>query len=475
VGIRKLSGAFRGMLISQFLIEAFLLTAFSTIIALILVQLLLPSFNTLIDLELSIPYSQPYFWLGVLVFVVLTGLLAGSYPAFFLSSFKTSQVLKGSFKKIGSHFSPRKILVVSQFTFAIILIASTIIIRQQIKHAQNRTKGYDQSQLIYHNLNDQIEQGFVSFREEALQLKLVQGMSKSMSPITYSTTNSWGMDWEGKDQDNKQLIHRFGTDIKPVELFGLTLVAGRDIDVTKYATDSTAVILNESAAEIMGFDDPIGQTISDGPKYHVVGVVEDFIMGSPFEKVIPLVIESSASWFETFHMKLNPELNTKENIAAIEQLFEKHFPDIPFEYEFVDEAFANQYKEQERFVTLTTLFSSLAVIISCLGLFGLSAFAAEQRSKEIGVRKVLGASVARILILLSSDFLKLILIAIAIATPLTWYLMSEWLQSFEYRTTISAGVFIVASILALGIALLTVIGQTYRTANLNPVKSLKDE
>jgi ABC-type antimicrobial peptide transport system permease subunit len=296
-----------------------------------------------------------------------------------------------------------------------------------------------------------------------------------MSPITYSTTNSWGMDWEGKDQDNKQLIHRFGTDIKPVELFGLTLVAGRDIDVTKYATDSTAVILNESAAEIMGFDDPIGQTISDGPKYHVVGVVEDFIMGSPFEKVIPLVIESSASWFETFHMKLNPELNTKENIAAIEQLFEKHFPDIPFEYEFVDEAFANQYKEQERFVTLTTLFSSLAVIISCLGLFGLSAFAAEQRSKEIGVRKVLGASVARILILLSSDFLKLILIAIAIATPLTWYLMSEWLQSFEYRTTISAGVFIVASILALGIALLTVIGQTYRTANLNPVKSLKDE
>ena len=446
VGIRKLSGAFRGMLISQFLIESFLLTTYSTIIALILVQLLLPSFNTLIGLKLSIPYNQPYLWFGVLVFVVLTALLAGSYPAFFLSSFKTSQVLKGSFKKIGSQFSPRKILVVSQFTFAIILIASTIIIRQQIKHAQNRTKGYDQSQLIYHSLNDQIEQGFVSFRDEALQLKLVQGMSKSMSPITYSTTNSWGMDWEGKDQDNKQLIHRFGTDIKPVELFGLTLVAGRDIDVTKYATDSTAVILNESAAEIMGFDDPIGQTISDGPKYHVVGVVEDFIMGSPFEKVIPLVIESSASWFETFHMKLNPELSTKENIAAIEQLFEKHFPDIPFEYEFVDEAFANQYKEQERFATLTTLFSSLAVIISCLGLFGLSAFAAEQRSKEIGVRKVLGASVARILILLSSDFLKLILIAIAIATPLTWYVMREWLQSFEYRTTISAWVFIVASI-----------------------------
>jgi len=475
VGIRKLSGAFRGMLISQFLMESFILTVFSALISLIFVQLLLPSFNTLIGLELRVPYESPGFWLGIFGFIIITSVLAGSYPAFFLSSFKTSQVLKGSFKKLGSQFSPRKVLVVSQFAFAIILIASTIIIKQQINHAQNRSKGYDQSQLIYHSLNDQIKNGFVSFREEALQLNLAEGMSKSMSPITHSTTNSWGMDWEGKDEENKQLIHRFGTDIKPVELFGLTLKEGRDIDVTKYATDSTAIILNETAVEIMGFDEPLGQIISDGPKYHVVGVVEDFVIGSPFEKVIPLVIESSKSWFETFHIKLNPNMPTKDNLAAIEKLFNKHFPNVPFEFEFIDEAFAAQYSYQNRFATLTTLFSGLAIIISCLGLFGLSAFATEQRSKEIGVRKVLGASVARILILLSVDFVKLVFVAIMIAIPVTWYLMSEWLLNFEYRTTISSSVFLIASVLAMTIALLTIIGQTYKTAILNPVDSLKDE
>ncbi len=475
VGIRKLSGAHKGMLITQFLMESFLLTTISAAIALLVVQLLLPSFNTLIGQELTFPYSNLYFWFGIVGFVLITAVLAGSYPAFYLSSFRPVKVLKGSFKKVGSKFSPRKILVVSQFTFAIILIASTFIIKQQIEFAQSRSKGYDQSQLVYHKINEEMEDGFVSFREEAIKLNLVEGMTKSMSPIIHSTTNSWGMEWEGKDEDNKQLIHRFGSDIRPVEIFGLSLVEGRDIDVTKYATDSTAIILNETAAEIMGFENPIGQIISDGPKYHVVGVVEDFVMGSPFGKIIPLVIESSESWFTTFHMKLNSELNTKDNLAAIEKLFHKHYPNIPFEYEFVDEAFAENYNDQERFADLTTLFSGLAIFISCLGLFGLSAYAAEQRSKEIGVRKVLGASVARILMLLSSDFVKLVLVAIVIAIPVSWWLMSEWLLMFEYRTSISVDVFVVTAFIALSIAILTVIGQAYKTANINPVKSLKDE
>ncbi len=475
VGIRKLSGAHKGMLVSQFLMESLIITTLSAIMAVIIVQLLLPSFNTLIGVQLSIPFGNVLFWTGIVGFVLITALMAGSYPAFFLSSLHPVKVLKGSFKKAGSNFSPRKILVVSQFTFAIILIASTFIIKQQIEYAQNRSKGYDQSQLVYHKMNDEMQDGFVSFREEAIKLNLVEGMTKSMSPITHSTTNSWGMDWEGKDENNKQLIHRFGSDIRPVEIFGLTLVEGRDIDVTKYATDSTAVILNETAVEIMGFENPIGQIISDGPKYHVVGVVEDFVMGSPFGKAIPLVIESSESWFTTFHMKLNSELNPKENLAGIQQLFSRHYPNIPFEYEFVDEAFAENYKDQERFATLVTLFSGLAIIISCLGLFGLSAYAAEQRRKEIGVRKVLGASVSGILFLLSSDFVKLVLIAIIIAIPVSWYLMNEWLLNFEYRTSISADVFIVTAIIALAIAIVTVIGQAYKTANINPVNSLKDE
>jgi ABC-type antimicrobial peptide transport system permease subunit len=475
VGIRKLSGAHKGMLVSQFLMESFLLTTFSAILAFIVVQLLLPSFNILTGVQLSIPFTNVIFWSGVMGFILITSLLAGSYPAFFLSSFQPVKVLKGSFKKSGSQFSPRKILVVSQFTFAIILIASTFIIKQQIEYAQNRSKGYDQSHLVYHNMNEEIDNGFVSFREEAIKLNLVEGMTKSMSPITHSSTNSWGMEWEGKNEENKQLIHRFGSDIRPVEIFGLSLVEGRDIDVTKYATDSTAILLNEEAVKVMGFEEPIGQIISDGPKYHVVGVVKDFVIGSPFEKTIPLVIESSASWFNAFHIKLNSELNTKENLASIQLLFSRHYPNIPFEFEFVDEAFAKNYQEQERFADLITLFSGLAIIISCLGLFGLSAYAAEQRRKEIGVRKVLGASVSRILVLLSSDFVKLVLIAIVIAIPVSWYLMSEWLLNFDYRTAISADTFIITAIIALAIAILTVIGQAYRTANLNPVNSLKNE
>jgi ABC-type antimicrobial peptide transport system permease subunit len=475
VGIRKLSGARKGMLVTQFMMESFIITSFSAMIAIILVQLTLVPFNNLIGIELAIPYSSPELWFSILGFILITATLAGSYPAFYLSAFQPVKVLKGTFKKAKSAFSPRKVLVVSQFTFAIILIASTIIIKQQIEHVQNRAKGYDADQLIYHNLNQEIGKGFLSFREEALKLGLAEGITKSMSPITENWSNTDGMDWEGKNEDSRVLIKRFAADIRPVELFGLTLIEGRDIDVTKYATDSSAVILNETALKLMGFEDPIGQEIYDDGKWRVVGVVKDFIHGSPFETINPLVIESSNTWFASFHIKLNSDLSTKENLTSLTTLFNKHYPEIPFEYEFIDEAFAKDFRSQERLADLTTLFSGLAILISCLGLFGLSAYAAEQRSKEIGVRKVLGASVARILVLLSSDFVKLVVIALVIAIPVSWYFMSEWLLNFDYRTSISADVFILTAIVALTIAIVTVIGQAYRTANLNPVNSLKDE
>ncbi len=476
VGIRKISGARKGSLVGQFLIESLCLSFLSGIIAILFVQLLLPAFNTIIGVELSIPFNQPNFWLLFLSFIMVTGVLAGSYPAFFLSSFQPVKVLKGTYRKSNSLLAPRKILVIVQFTFAIILIASTIIIKQQIDYVQQRAKGYDDAQLIYHSLNEEIEKGFISFRNDLLQSGTVTGATKSMSPITQSWSNSWGIGWKGKDETSKQLVYRFAADIKPVETFGLTLVAGRDIDVTQYATDSLAILLNEEAVRTMGFEDPIGQLISDGDEpFHVVGVVEDFIIGSPYSRTKPVVIESSKSWFSTFHVKLKEGNAMLENLASVEAIFNKHFPNIPFEYEFIDESFAKNFANQQRIATLTTIFSTLAIIISCLGLFGLSAYAAEQRSKEIGVRKVLGASVTRILVLLSSDFVKLVGIAIAIAIPVSWYLMKEWLLIFDYRISISATVFIITAIIALTIAILTVISQTYKTANINPVNSLKNE
>jgi len=476
VGIRKLSGARKEGLVMQFLIESVCLAIISGILAILLVQLVLPSFNNIINIKLTIPFDQPLFWIFFLSFIAITGILAGSYPAFFLSSFKPVKVLKGTFKKSGSIFAPRKILVIVQFTVAIILIASTIIVKQQIDHVQNRSKGYNDAQLLYHGLNEEIENGFVSFRNELLQNANVSAVTKSMSPITQSWSNSWGIGWEGKDENTKQLIYRFAADIKPVETFEFTLVGGRDIDVTQYATDSMAVILNQEAVKTMGFDEPIGQLIYDGDEpFHVVGVIEDFIIGSPFSKNKPIVIESSASWFSTFHIKLKEGIPMAENLAAIETIFNKNFPDIPFEYEFIDEAFAKNFANQERIATLTTIFSTLAILISCLGLFGLSAYAAEQRSKEIGVRKVLGATVARIMWLLSTDFLKLVIVSLIIATPIAWLMMNNWLQDFDYRISVSALVFITTGIIAILIAVFTVSFQAFKTALINPVDALKDE
>ncbi len=476
VGIRKLSGARKEGLVTQFLIESLCLTIISGILAILLVQLLLPSFNNIIGITLSIPFEQPSFWILFLSFIAITGILAGSYPAFFLSSFKPVKVLKGTFKKSGSMFAPRKILVIVQFTVAIILIASTIIVKQQIEHVQSRAKGYDDAQLLYFGLNKEIEDGFVSFRNDLLQNADVTAVTKSMSPITQSWSNSWGIGWEGKDENSKQLIYRFAADIKPVETFGFTLIEGRDIDVTKYATDSMAVILNEEAVKTMGFDDPIGQLISDGDEpFHVVGVIKDFIIGSPFSRNKPVVIESSASWFSTIHIKLNKSVSMTESLAAVETIFSRNFPNIPFEYEFIDDSFAKNFANQTRIATLTTIFSTLAILISCLGLFGLSAYAAEQRNKEIGVRKVLGATVARIMWLLSTDFLKLVIVSLLIATPIAWVMMNNWLMDFDYRISVSALVFIGTGIMAILIALLTVSFQAFKTAVINPVDALKNE
>jgi len=478
VGIRKVTGAGKGLLIGQFMAESVLIASFAGIIALLLVQLVLPSFNTLISTELSIPYNSLFFWLSAFGFILFTSLLAGSYPAFYLSSFKPASIFQKKFKKNQGLLSPRKLLVVLQFTFAVILIISTIVVRNQIQYAQNRETGYSPNNLIHVDFAGDIEKNYLLIKQNLINSGIAFSVTKTMSTITQRGTNTWGLRWQGRNPDSDETIALFSTDADLVKTAGLELITGRDIDINKYPTDSFAVILNETAVKTMSFQNPVGQVITqpgENKSWHVVGVVKDYIMNSPYEKIPPLVIEGPGSWFNTMHIKFNGAHSTAENLAKAEQIFKKFNPAYPFDYKFVDQEYAKEFNNEQRTKTLAALFASLAIFISCLGLFGLSAYLAESRVKEIGVRKVLGASVISVVRLLSVDFVKLVIVSIMIASPVAWFAMNRWLQDYTYRINIGLSIFLVAGSSAIIIALITVSFQAIKAAIANPVKSLRTE
>ncbi|WP_350286672.1 ABC transporter permease [uncultured Croceitalea sp.] len=476
VGIKKAIGAPKKILIMQFLGESILLTSIAAVLTLGIVSLVLPYFNALINRPLSLNLTNVWFWLSAAGTVILTGVLAGSYPAFYLSAFRPSKVLKGTIQKVNTLVAPRKILVVLQFTIAIILITATLIISQQLNNTQNRQLGYVKDNLIYSLMEGDTEKKYNIIVEELLGQGAVSSITKTNSPVTESWSNSWDMEWVGKQEDDQTLILRMHADNAVVETMGLELVQGRDINLNKYPSDSTAVILNISALEHMGFEDPIGQVIKDnGTDWHVIGVVKDFVFNSPFQKIEPLIIEGAKGWFNVIHMKLNDANTTSENLKVVERVFEKHNPVYPFNFEFVDSAYANKFNDNKRTKKLTVLFTILTILISCLGLFGLASYMAENRIKEIGIRKVLGASVNTITTLLSKDFLKLVLISVLIATPISSYCMNKWLESFEYRITVSWLTFVQAGLLTISIAFVTVSSQAIRAARSNPIKSLTTE
>ncbi len=476
VGVRKVVGARKKALIGQFIGESIMLSFISAFMALSLIALVLPAFGTLINLPLSLGLTNPMFWGVGLVLVIFTGIVAGSYPAFYLSAFKPSAVLKGAFQKVNTLITPRKVLVIMQFTVAIILITATIIAKEQINNAENRQLGYAKNNLIYTVMEGDMHKNYTPIKEALSNSGLVSSISKTMSPITQNWSNSWNMEWIGKNPEDKTLIYRFGADEAVVKTIGIELVMGRDMDLKKYPTDSTALILNEAAVSHMGFKDPIGQIVKDnGIDWKVIGVVKDFVFQSPFQKIEPLMIQGAKTWNQVIHIKFKDNGNMSENITMAENIFKKFNPQYPFEYEFIDQEYAQKFENQQRTETLASLFTILTIIISCLGLFGLASYMAANRVKEIGVRKVLGASVTNITTLLSKSFLKLVLIAFLIAIPISWYIMEDWLQDFEFRIHISAWTFISAGILALGIALLTVSYQAIKAAIANPVKSLRTE
>ena len=478
VGIRKVMGALKSSLVAQFIGESLLFAALAFILAIGIVQLSLNAFDQVIGIPLAIDYSNPYFWMFAVAFILFTGLVAGSYPAFFLSACKPVKVLKGAFKNVSSLVTPRKVLVVLQFTFAIILITCTIIIRQQLRYAQNRDMGYDKDRLVYCFVQGEVLPHYDLIKHDLISSGAAVAVTKTFSPMTRAFGTSTGFSWPGSTAADKTTdFLQYEADADFVRTTGTRLLQGRDIDLKTYPTDSTALLLNETAVKTMRLDHPVGSLVKNGQgqNCHVVGVIKDFIIESPYDKIAPMIIQGLATTYPVVHYRLNPAHSIAQDLAKAETVFKTYNPQYPFEYYFVDEDYNNKFKTEQRESALGMLFAGLTIFISCLGLFGLATYMAETRIREIGIRKVLGASVAGITGLLAKDFIILVLIAVIVATPIAWFAMNSWLQGFDYRIQISGWVFLLSGLLAVLIALATVSYQAVRAATANPVDSLRRE
>ncbi len=474
VGIRKTMGSVQRQLIGQFLTESIVVSLIAFLLSLILTELSLPAFNMLADKRLTIDWTNPVFWSLTLGFALLTGIISGSYPAFYLSSFQPIKVLKGTSNAGRFAFLPRKVLVVVQFTVSVTLITGTMVVFRQIQYAKDRLPGFSREGMItvYINTPD-LQAHYDALHNELLQSGAVQNLARSsQSPANLDDNNN--LEWSGKDPGlvvffrNATVSPDFGKTI------GWTIKDGRDFSVD-YPGDSASIILNEAAIKITGFKNPIGEKVKFwGKEFTITGVVKDMVTQSPYEPIEPSLFVTSG-WLSVIVIRLNPDIPVRESLARIEPLFKKHNADAPFEYQFVDEVYSRKFSNEQRIGNLAALFAGLAIFISCIGLFGLSSFVAEQRTKEIGIRKVLGASVANLWRMLSKEFVVLILISCVISIPLSISFMAGWLQHFPYRTTITWQVLAAASLGALMITLLTVSFQAIKAALANPVNSLRSE
>jgi putative ABC transport system permease protein len=480
VGIRKSVGSARRQLITQFLSESFLIVVIAFVISLCVTLLVLPPFNLLADKRIEFPFGSFYFWGISLAFITVTAILAGSYPALYLSSFQAVKVLKGTFRAGRFAALPRQVLVVLQFTVSVVLIIGTIIVYSQIQYSKNRPLGYDKNGLVMIELKSNDFEGKYDVMQHDLKSSgAVVEMSQSSSPLTGVWSNNGGWTWEGKDPD---LQGEFGTIWVTAE-FGKViewqLADGRDFS-RDLATDSVGIIINEAAVNFMNIEDPVGKILqwgsdSTATKFTIIGVVQDLLMESPFRSVkqtVFMLAPENTSWME---LRLSPNKSARESLSLVEEVFRKHVPNVPFDYKFVDAEHAEKFAAEERVGTLSGIFAGLAVFISCLGLFGLASFVAEQRTKEIGIRKVLGASVANLWQMLSRDFVLLVAISCIIAIPLAYYSLGGWLESYEYKTDIHWWFFAVPVVVSLLITILTVSFQAIRAALMNPVRSLRSE
>jgi ABC-type antimicrobial peptide transport system permease subunit len=477
VGVRKVLGAGKQKLILQFIGESLFMAVISALLAVGIIYLTLPFFNDLVEKHLSVRPFDPTHLLAISAIAIICGLIAGSYPAFYLSSFNPVTVLKGfRLKQRTSAGFIRKGLVVAQFTISVILIISTILIYQQIRHAKDRDLGYNKNNLVFMETQGKMVDNFDLIKNDLINTGLVQNAALSSQDVLQYGSNSGDFSWPGKDPSKQLLVSIDYVSPELISTAGMRLKEGRDF-YPNASVDSNNVIINETLAKAMNTKNVVGSIISrgSGDQYTVVGVVHDFIYNNMYAAPAPLVMFCYPKYASFLSVRFKPNTNVQTDIEKLESTIKKDNPGYPVEYKFVDQEFDQYFKAETLIGKLAGVFATLAIIISCLGLFGLSAYTAERRTKEIGIRKVIGASVSGIAGLLSKDFLLLVMISCVIAFPIAWLIMKKWLQDFEYRIQISWWIFIEAGLLAIVIALITVSFQAIKAAIANPVKSLRTE
>ena len=476
VGIRKAVGSARKQLVTQFFSESILIAVLAFVFAVLLVLLILPYFNSVADKKIDLPWADPLFWIIGMSFSMMTGMFAGVYPALFLSSFQPVKVLKGTFR-VGRYTSlPRKVLVVLQFTISTTLIIGTMVVYKQINHAQSRPIGYNKDGLITIPVTAPVHEHFDAVRTELINAGAIVEMAESGSPTTQVWNTNGGFNWEGKDPNQGVDFPNNAVSVDYGKTIGWKIIEGRDFS-REFASDSNAFILNEAAVKFIGFKtNPVGQVIHWNERpFTVIGVVKDLLVQSPYQPVRASMWHMGDGMQNVFLLKINPKSSVKDAIGKIEEVFKRMNPATPFDAAFVDEEYARKFGNEKRIGELATFFAILAVFISCLGLFGLASFVAEQRTKEIGIRKVLGASVSNLWRMLSQDFVLLVIISSFLAVPLAYYFIGDWLKQFDYRTELSWWVFIISVLGAIIITLLTVSYQAIKASLMNPVNSLRTE
>lgn len=475
VGIRKAIGSQRQHLIFQFLTESTLITLISFICSILFVQIALEPFNSLTGTTISIPFNSAIFWLIAIGCVLLTALVAGSRPAFYLSSFNPVKVLKGTIQVGHSASYSRKVLVVMQFSCSIVLIISTVVIYRQIQYAKNRPAGYDINRLIATNANEDLGKHYPAFKNELLQSGVLESISTASSAITDINMHNNLDQWPGQFAGETVEMGVIAVSNDYFKTVGMKMLAGRDYN--NVVSDSLNIIFNEAAVKRLRLKgDPISQVITYGGKQSkIIGVVKNALMLSPFAQADPTMFVYNNDPHQNMMYRLSPKVNPHDAIDKIRQVFSKYSPAYPFTYRFVDDDYNRKFGQEVLVGKLSGIFAGLAIFISCLGLFGLAAYIAEQRTKEIGVRKVLGATVSQLWFLLSKDFVLLVLISCVIASPVAFYFLQGWLQKYDYRVTVGPGVFIISATAAIVITLTTISFQAIKAAIANPVKSLRSE
>ena len=475
VGIRKVVGALKGSLILQFIGESILMATLAGIIALALVNLSIPYFDTLTGVRLAIPWHAPLFWIAALAFVLVTGVLAGSYPAFYLSSFRPIKVLKGILNNGNALITPRKVLVVVQFVCSIFLINFTVVYQKQIHHELGREIGYVKDNLVYHELTADLQRNNTALKNELIASGAVESFTESNATVTNNGGVESGLKWAGMDPNVNPGFVLFMENGNFVRTNGLTLLAGRDIDLQNYPGDTLSCVINETSAKYLGFKDPIGQIILDEQEHwKIVGVIKDMIVGGADETPQPVLIKGATSP-GFIAMRISRSRPFGENVARVEAIVKKYNPAFLTDLRFADKDYAEKFRSVRNTATLINTFTLIAIFVSCMGLLGLATYTTENRTREIGIRKVLGSSVTGIVSLLTRDFARLILISIVIASPLAWLFMHNYLTRFSYRTSLDAWVLAASGGAALLLAFLTISFQVIRAALQNPVKNLRTE